>query len=213
MSLRSKRDLEIVLSKLKTFTDPSAKLEQYQTPSSIAASWVWEMAMRSEVAGKTILDAACGTGILGLGLLLLGARKVYFLDIDSKVLNICIENYNTLKQEYELGTAEFLPQDINLFDGAVDLVIQNPPFGTKDEHADKRFLEKAFNLAPLVYSMHKYSTKKFLEVIAKDHNFAITHIYQHEFPIKRAFSFHTKPVEKIEVAIWRLEKRTENFEK
>ena len=65
---------------LKGFAEPSWELEQYETPSSIAAEWVWSMALKGEAVGKIILDAACGSGIIGLGLLLMGARKVYFLD-------------------------------------------------------------------------------------------------------------------------------------
>jgi len=205
MSFRTKRELEIVLSKLPNFENPSMQLEQYPTPSNIAAEWVWNMAMKREVAGRNFLDAGCGSGILGLGLLLLGAKKVYFLDTDAKILDICIHNYNNLKEEYEIGEAQFINGDISLFNGEVDIVIQNPPFGTKDEHADKRFLEKAFSVADVVYSMHKYSTAKFIEAICKDYKFKITEIWRYEFPIKAVFKFHEKPVKFIDVAVWRME--------
>ena len=144
--VKSQRDLSRELSKLKLFEDPQFKLEQYETPPHIAADWIWEMAQRSEVAGKTILDAGCGTGILGLGLLLMGARKIYFVEKDESAMKICMENYNTLKKEYEIGEAEFILHDISIFDEQVDVVVQNPPFGTKLEHIDKVFIEKAFSL-------------------------------------------------------------------
>ncbi len=206
MSIRSKKDLEVELSKLKNFENPSYQLEQYATPSHIAADWVWNMAMAGEIAGKTILDAACGPGILGIGLLLMGAKKVYLLDKDSEALEICQDNYAKIQQEYEVGAAEFVLHDISLFDEKVDLVVQNPPFGTKDEHADKKFLEKAFSSAKVVYSMHKYSTKKFVEAIAKDFKFEITNLWRYDFPIKAAFKFHEKPVVEVEVGLWRMEK-------
>lgn len=207
MTIRSKKDLEIVLSKLKNFEQPSFELEQYATPSPIAAEWVWTMAMKGEVAGKKILDAACGPGILGIGLLLMGAKKVYFVDKDEKVMQLCIENYNRVKKEYDLGAAAFITQDISLFDGEVDIVVQNPPFGTKREHADKKFLEKAFAVAPIVYSMHKWSTLKFVEAIVKDYGFVITGTWRYEFPIKAAFEFHRKPKVMIDVGLWRMEKK------
>ncbi len=207
MSFRSKKELEVYLSKLRNFEQPSLELEQYATPSSLAAEWVWAMAMRREVAGRVILDAACGPGILGMGLLLLGAKKVFFVDKDEKAMRLCVENYNRVKEEYELGEASFIIQDITLFDGEVDIVVQNPPFGTKLEHADKTFLEKAFSLAPLVYSMHKWSTQKFVESISKDHGFTITERWKYEFPIKAMFKHHEKPVVKIEVGLWRMEKK------
>jgi len=206
MSIRSKKDLEIVLSKLKVFMKPSLELEQYPTPSNIAAEWIWTMAMKREVVGKIVLDAGCGTGILGLGLLLLGARKVFFLDKDPNAMALCVENYNLLKEEYDIAEGEFIVEDIMLFDGEVDVVVENPPFGTKEEHADRRFLEKAFSLASLVYSMHKYSTKKFLLAIAKDHYFLISEEWRYDFPIKATFQFHEKPVVRVEVGLWRMEK-------
>jgi len=207
MAIRSKKDLEVELSKLKNFESPSFELEQYATPSHIAAEWIWNMALKGEVAGRTILDAACGPGILGIGLLLMGAKKIFFLDKDQKALTICIENYNKIKEEYEIGNAEFIHQDISLFDQQVNIVVQNPPFGTKNEHIDKIFLEKAFSIAPLVYSMHKYSTAKFVEAISKDFGFTITDFWRYEFPIKAVFTFHEKPVVKVDVGLWRMEKK------
>lgn len=207
MSFRSKKELEVYLSTLQDFEQPSLELEQYATPSSIAAEWVWIMAMKREVAGKVILDAACGPGILGIGLLLLGAKKIFFVDKDEKAMRLCMENYNLVKEEYDIGEASFIIQDISLFDGDVDVIVQNPPFGTKQEHADRKFLEKAFSLAPLVYSMHKWSTQKFVEAICKDHGFAITEVWRYEFPIKAAFKFHQKPKVLVDVGLWRMEKR------
>lgn len=206
MSIRSKKDLEIALSKLKNFEKPSMQLEQYATPSSIAADWIWNMAMKGEIAGKQILDAGCGPGILGIGLLLMGAGKVYFLDKGQEIMKICMENYEMTRKEYEIGKAEFILGDISLFDQEVDIAVQNPPFGTKAEHADKKFLEKAFSVAQVVYSMHKWSTKEFVEAISRDFQFKITAVFRYEFPIKAAFSFHEKPVKDIDVGLWRMER-------
>jgi len=206
MSIRSKRDLEVILSKLKSFEKPSLTLEQYPTPSHIAAEWVWNMALKGEVAGKTIVDAGSGPGIIGIGLLLLGARKIILIDKDPETIQICQQNYETIKGEYEIGQAEFIAHDFSIFDGEADIVVQNPPFGTKQEHADKKFLEKAFATAPIVYSMHKWSTQKFVEAICKDFGFLITDLWRYEFPIKAVFKFHEKPVQLIDVGLWRMEK-------
>ena len=204
--IRSKRDLEVILSKLKSFEKPSLTLEQYPTPSHIAAEWAWNMALKGEVAGKVIVDAGCGPGIIGLGLLLLGARKVIFIDKDQEIIPICLQNYEKIKEEYEIGAAEFVAHDFSLFDGEADIVVQNPPFGTKQEHADKKFLEKAFAVAPIVYSMHKWSTQKFVEAVCKDHDFKVTDLWRYEFPIKAVFKFHEKPVQVVDVGLWRMER-------
>jgi len=206
MSIRSKKDLEVQLSKLKSFESPSLELEQYPTPSNIAAEWIWNMALKGEAAGREILDAGCGPGILGIGLLLMGARKVYFLDLDEKIMLVCMENYNQIKEEYEVGEAEFIIGDVSIFDHEPEIIVQNPPFGTKSEHADKKFLEKAFSISRIVYSMHKWSTKSFVEAISKDFKFRITDLWRYEFPIKAKFEFHQKPVKNIDAGLWRMEK-------
>lgn len=206
MTIQSKRDLEIVLSKLEDFDEPSFQLEQYSTPAHISAEWIWNMALEGEVAGRTILDAGCGPGILGIGLLLMGAKKVYFLDKDEKIIQICMKNYEYIKNEYELGEAEFIHEDVSLFDEEVDVVVENPPFGTKEEHSDKKFLEKAFSVSKIVYSMHKWSTKSFVEAVSNDFGFKITDQWRYDFPIKAKFHFHKKPVKNVDVGLWRMEK-------
>ena len=206
MTIRSKKDLELELSKLKGFDNPRWELEQYATPASIAAEWIWQMALNREVAGKIILDAACGPGILGIGLLIMGAKEIYFLDKDQQALSVCEENYQTTHQNFEIGKAHFMHNDISLFDHEVDIVVQNPPFGTNNKHLDKKFIEVAFRSAPVIYSMHKWSTKQFVEAICKDHNYVITHCYRHDFPIKATFKHHTKPVQSVDVGLWRMER-------
>jgi putative methylase len=204
--MRSKKELEITLSKLAGFDKPSFELEQYATPAHIAAEWIWQMALNSEVSGREVLDAASGPGILGIGLLLMGAKKVYFIDADSKIMQICVENYNKVKEEYEIGDAEFITGDISIFDEEVDIVVQNPPFGTKEAHIDKVFLEKAFAVSKVVYSMHKWSTGGFVEAISKDYGFDIVRVWRYNFPIKAQFHFHKKVVKDVDVGLWKMEK-------
>ncbi len=206
MAIRSQRELEVILSRLKTFQNPQFMLEQYPTPANIAAEWIWNMALIGEAAGKVILDAGCGPGVLGLGLLLLGARKVFFLDKDPQAIKLCQENYRWLSAQYEIGTIELVQSDISLFDEAVEIVVQNPPFGTKLQHADRIFLETAFRSAPIVYTMHKYSTERFVAAMARDFGFKIIDVWRFSLPIKSTFSFHEKPVKAIDVGLWRLEK-------
>ena len=205
MGFRSKKELELELEKLKGFLEPSWELEQYATPASIAADWLWQAALKSDLSGQVILDAACGPGILGIGALLLGAKKVYFLDKSESSIKLCQKNYEKVKSEYEIGEAEFITSDIRLFDQEVDLVLQNPPFGTKEKHIDKLFLETAFKVSKKVWSMHKSVTKSFVEAISKNFQFEITDYYEYDFPIKATFKFHTKPVQKVRVGLWRME--------
>jgi putative methylase len=200
-----KNKLSILLSKLADFESPSAKLEQYSTPSDIAADVLWNAYMNGDIENKTIIDAACGPGFLGIGALLLGAKKVYFVDKDIKALNIAARNVKSVEKE-KAFSREFVLRDISETKIRADVVIQNPPFGTKKEHADRLFLIKAFESAQVIYSFHKLSTEKFVQSIAADNGFMITHLYKYDFPLKATQSFHEKPVRNIEVGCWRLAK-------
>lgn len=45
----------------------------------------------------------------------------------------------------------------------VDLVVMNPPFGTKEEGIDMKFMEFAMSICSgNIYSMHKSSTRAFI---------------------------------------------------
>ena len=92
----SKSGLAIALSKLKTFKKPKVSLEQYPTDSEVAAELLWHAYMAGDIEGKKIADLGCGTGILGIGCLLLGAEHVYFADIDAEALEICLENLQNI---------------------------------------------------------------------------------------------------------------------
>ena len=138
----TKSRLAIVLSKLKGFSAPELLSEQYPTDSETAADILWLAYMNSDVKDKVIADFGCGTGILGIGCLLLGAKKVYFVDNDSDALAAAAANINGLKIRSD--KYEIINSDVNEIKLKADVVVQNPPFGTKQKHADKQFLLKAF---------------------------------------------------------------------
>lgn len=201
----TKSRLAILLSKLKQFEDPDPAKEQYSTDSEIAAKILWNAYMIGDINGKLIADLGCGTGVLGIGALLLGARWVHFVEIDKKAIEIAKENFSNI--EFETGKAHFVLGDIRDFDRKVDVVVQNPPFGVQREHADREFLLKSFEIADVVYSFHKLDTKSFVESIARDNGFKITHLFHFSFPLKRTMAHHTKRIERIRVGCWRLVKQ------
>lgn len=117
-----------------------------------------------------------------------------------------MENHEMVKKEYEIGKAEFIMGNISIFDEEVDVVLENPPFGTKEKHIDKLFLEKAFSVSKVVWSMHKLITKSFVEAMCKDYGFELTDMFGYSFPIKAVFKWHEKPVKSVEVGLWRMKK-------
>lgn len=216
----SKSGLAVILSRLEAFQRPKVRVEQYTTPSEIAAEVLWSAFMRGDIEGKVIADLGSGTGILGLGAMILGAKRVYFIDMDKNALDIAKNNILYLESEGYLGKdlaegrdyafkcidIEELNSVIDEKKGeSVDTVVQNPPFGTRVKHIDKVFLDKALDTAPVVYSFHKSSTERFVKSFCKDRKVSITEVWNFEFPIKKNMEHHTKRVQKIEVSVFRLE--------
>ena len=210
MEIRSKSELAIVLSELKTFENGKVRLEQYPTDSEVGADILWNAGF-NDIWEKVIVDLGCGTGILGIGALLMGAERVIFIDIDDKVLDVLRENIHFIDDKMGLNLnekSEIICKNVNdLSTIKSDLVVQNPPFGVKLKHADRMFLEKAFSIAPIVYSLHKVESKGFIEAFSKDSGFKITHYWEYDFPLKQTMKFHKRRIQKIKVGCWRLEKR------
>lgn len=197
----NKKQLAIILSQLKTFDTQNIILEQYQTDSDIAAEVLWFAFMQNDIKNKTIADLGCGTGLLGIGALLLGAKQVYFTDIDPQALTLTKKNLNSLK----LKNAVLQRNDIEEFQQKVDTVIQNPPFGVQTPYADRPFLKKAFQIANSIYSIHKTEAKKFIQQI-KPPNFTLKHILTFKLPIKQTQKFHKKPIHQVQTSCFVLKR-------
>ena len=203
--VKSKSGLAIELSRLKVFEKPSGVLEQYPTESEFAAEILWFASMRNEISGKVIADLGCGTGILGIGCLLLGASKVIFVDIDEKALELTKENLISIDKKL-LDKAVFINKYVKLVDKKVDLVFQNPPFGTRKKGIDIAFLEKAMEIADVVYSFHKAETKAFIDEKIRKNGFETTNYWVFDWPLKMAMKHHRKRIQYIKVGCWCLEK-------
>lgn len=202
-----KKDLELLLSLLKNFEEGDVKLEQYLTPSFIAAEVLWDAFCSGNIDGKKVADLGCGNGIFGIGALILGAKRVIFLDVDEKVLRVTRDNLELV--EKRLGKkfkCEFVSGDVVEFNKKVDVVFQNPPFGTKREHADREFLEVAMENSDMVYSFHKSSTMDFIKDFFGDNGFKVVRVYKFKFPLKKVFGFHRSVSKDIDVSCFGAER-------
>ena len=195
----SKSSLAIELSKLEVFHNPKTKLEQYPTDSEIAAEVIFNAYMDGDIENKTIIDAGCGTGILGIGALIMGAKKVYFVDIDKEALKICKKNLD--KFGYE--NFELIHKEIKGCDLKADVVIQNPPFGSQNKHADRDFLEKAIQY-PIAYSFHMGNTENFVKDFIEKKGSRINKIWNYNFPLKASMHFHKKRITRIQVKVFKI---------
>ena len=200
-----KKDLAILLSRLHPFSAHRADLEQYQTECEIAADVLWNAYLAGHVEGKTVADLGCGTGILGFGAALLGAKKVYLVDTDERALAVARKNKLFLTQHINRKLpCTFRYTDVRRFAPHVDTVLQNPPFGVQNIHADQVFLLSAMRCGEVVYSFHKYDTRPFIERFVAEHGFHAVLVRRYDFPLKKTLAFHRKKVHFVDVGVWRL---------
>ena len=204
----TKKELCIALSRLRMFENPEVRSEQYSTDSEVAGDALWKAHMLGDIDGKAVVDLGAGTGILGLGACFLGAKKAFLVEKDKAALEIAAENKKLLEKEAGRKlNADMINEDVFAFEKQADVVFMNPPFGTKDAGADTRFLLLAFKLAPVVYSFHKSSTRKYIDKLASENGFFVTHYFEYDFPLKNTMAFHRKRIERVRVGFWRMEKK------
>ena len=202
----SKKQLAVLLSKMRTFERPDVQLEQYPTDGEVAADILWNAKMAGELNGRTVADLGCGTGILGIGALALGARHVTFLEVDPRTFPALMANLSKLEADTgkKYGNYEIVEGDAAAFDDRVDLVVQNPPFGTRERGADVEFLRVAMRAAPVVYSLHKTSTEEHLKRVVAGAGRHLAALTRYEFPLKQTMTHHEKRIERIETSCLRI---------
>jgi len=91
-------------------------------------------------------------------------RYVAGFDIDQDALDIAMENNEHFGTNVDFINVN-LDKPLHLHTGnndkPFDVIVMNPPFGTKKNVGiDARFVQHALNYAPVVYSLHKTSTRK-----------------------------------------------------
>jgi putative methylase len=206
-----KLDLERFLYKVKPNPSPDVQLEQYTLSESAAASVLYLAAYGcNDIVGKRLLDLGCGTGRLALGAAFLGAESVVGVDIDKAVVKVAYENsiQSSLKE-----SMNWVVGDIDAVSGKFDTVLQNPPFGVQKRGADRRFLEKALEVAGAVYSLHNHpvtdkrlvgklkasggqllqvESSAFIQKFVEERGGRVEGVYALPLVIPKMFNFHTK---------------------
>ena len=191
--------LGIILSKLQTFSAVDHALEQYVTPSQIAAEFL--TLASHDIADKQVLDLGAGTGILSIGAALLGGT-VTCIEKDEQAIVVLRQNYDTIAAQYDVAPLTVVHNSLEKCEGMqTDTIIMNPPFGTKNEGIDVQFLKKAFQWAPVIWSMHKTTTIPHIAKVAALHNFAMTAQKDIQFPILKTHAKHSKPKKNIAVTM------------
>lgn len=196
-----KREIEIMLEKLEGFRNPKLYLEQYVTPTNLAAFIVTNAKLFNDL--KLVVDLGCGTGILTIASAILGAFAIG-VDIDFEALKIAKKNANKLDAE-----ADFIACDVKDFEIKKKCtVIMNPPFGIQKRHADRTFLDKAFQIADKIYTIHSAGSEEFVKRTSEKNGFFVTHVWKFMIALRKTYSFHEKPFKEIPVEVFRIEKKT-----
>ena len=200
-----KRQLEMALQSIPPHKSPKIDLEQYSTPSVIAADVLWNAQSIGDVEGMKIVDLGCGTGIFAIGSALMGASEAVGVDIDGDAISVA--ETQAVKMGVEDKT-RFLTSDIQDFQESADTVIQNPPFGAQKANrkdADRLFMVKALEIAPVVYSFHIRETEDFVTKFFKKEGANVSHVYHYSFPIPRTYDFHRREKVDVKVVLLRVE--------
>ncbi|NJE00749.1 METTL5 family protein [Thermococcus sp. JdF3] len=200
-----KKHLAMTLSRLGGFRNPKPELEQYRTPGNVAAELLWLAHSMGDLEGRVVADLGAGTGVLSVGACLLGAGKVYAVEVDGDAVEVLHENLGSLGLA---DCVDVVHTDVSDFSERVDTVVMNPPFGSQNPHADRPFLMKAFEVSDVVYSIHlaKPEVRRFIEAFVRDFGFSITHRVTLPFEIPAQFFFHRKRLERISVDVYRLQR-------
>ncbi len=98
----------------------------YHATTRLCLDWLSEQ----DLNGKTIIDYGCGSGILGIAGLLLGAKQVYAVDIDPQAVTATRQNAQRNGVEHRLKA--FLPDefeqyrhDNNMVADDIDIITAN----------------------------------------------------------------------------------------
>ena len=196
-----KKELEIYLQKVPTFENPSPTLEQYLTPASIAADIIFTAYQFGDIKEKIVFDLGCGTGIFAIGAKITGAKKVIGFDIDEKI----IEKAKKYSDENEVSV-EFLIKDIVEIRDKCDTILMNPPFGAQKSNinADRKFIEKGFEIANVIYSIHLSKTIPFIEKMVSSLKGEINYSKNYNFQMKHTYDFHEKRFAEYKVSLLRI---------
>lgn len=241
MYVTDRKQLEIIISQLTGFeaeskqsaplyksarhtgniTPSSLFLEQYTTPGKIAAELLWYVYMSGDISERVVCDLGAGSGILSLGALLLGAKRVISVEIDKEAIKLFGENIYYLSKIFEekdichdFRRLRIINEDIyslNKSQFQADTVVMNPPFGIWRRNADSIFLEKAIGLAPKVYTLLKYSDNvfkwlnKYLSTF--DTDIEVSTLGIRNFGIKPIYSHHRKKIYNIKVILLKISRR------
>ena len=165
--------------------------------------WTIESSFQ-DLSDCVVADLGCGSGVLSIGAVILGAELVVGVDICEEAIEKLLENREEFEMEGNLDVvlADVTdPNSLERMSKKFDTVIMNPPFGTKhNKGIDMTFVKQALNLARnSVYSLHKTSTRQHVLSKAKDWGVEAKVIAELRYDLPATYKHHKKNSVDIEV--------------
>ncbi|MBD3198053.1 MAG: methyltransferase [Candidatus Lokiarchaeota archaeon] len=209
-----KKDLIALIQSTETFTNPKLQLEQYTIDAACAVDIVFFAGIEfDDINGKLILDIGSGTGRLSIASAYLKAHTILSLDIDIDALEILRKNITSL----DLNNIIFpICTDIRLFNLSNSILsdevqittIMNPPFGVQERKADRAFLNMAFSISDVIYSIHLSNryVRKFIKKYASKFDWNVDFVLPYTMILEKTYPFHDKSKKEIVVDVYRFKK-------
>ena len=207
----NKKQLISIIQNTEPFVNPKVELEQYCIDANSAVDIIYFAGFEfNDIRNKFIIDFGSGTGRLSVASALLNAATILSIDIDLLALRTLKMNISKLGLEkiilplccdinhLQFSKSTFL-QNLEI------TTIMNPPFGVKKRAADRIFLEKAFSISNVVYSIHLAGEKvyNFISKFSEKFGWHIDNFFTHKMILERTFQFHKKKVKTIDVNVYR----------
>lgn len=195
------KQLECELSKVSQFESPKIELEQYPTTAHLAALMIYTAdSIYDDISDRSIVDLGIGCGVLTCASSLMGASKNIGIDIDGDALDQARRNCGQFEIDVDLIHTDVRQLLENCPNLKADVVIMNPPFGTRNNGIDLVFLQVASRLASrAVYSLHKTSTRPKILKYAQELGMNAEVVAELRYDIAASYKFHKRKSVDIEV--------------
>ena len=205
----SKKEFIFRIQNTETFIDPKVELEQYSIDASCAVDIIFFAGFEfNDINQKIIVDLGAGTGRLSMASTFFNPAYVLSVDIDLSALFILKKNIKKLQLE---NIIFLICTDVKYFEISKFLLpqittIMNPPFGVKKRTADRIFLERAFQISDIIYSIHlaNKGVNNFISSFIRKYKWKIDYILPFNMILEKSFEFHKQKKKKIDVNLYRL---------
>lgn len=184
------------LAQVQGFNTPRLELEQYITPPEVAVTMLLEAHGRGHIQDRRVADLGCGTGRLTIGAALLGALSVEGVDMDEGALDQARQAAAVLGVE---AICEFCLSEISHWQGHVDTVVMNPPFGSQRKRADRPFVERALNAAPCIHTLHLERNLSYWRTALARRGFKVETVQRFNIELPYTYPHHTRSTRTIEM--------------